>query len=249
MFHRTQDFAGVAPGRLPSKLVLKWKFETDRAIKSSPAVWLDPADPTGRKGRVFVGSNDSNVYAVDLADGSKLWSFKTGDTVEGTPLVLDGVVYVGGNTGFVYALDAATGTMKWALETGDSILGGINWAKSPDGRRTWILAGSRDSTLYCIDAATGKAVWKCEVGSYINGGPVLAGDKVIFGGSRQRPDPGVHCGVAGGGRRPRLRGRLRGEVPLHRPGFGKGRMGIWRWGIAVRLVARGGRARGPHRLL
>ncbi|MCX5654124.1 MAG: PQQ-binding-like beta-propeller repeat protein, partial [Planctomycetota bacterium] len=67
MFRRTQDLAGVAPGRLPAKLALRWKFQTGRAVKSSPAIELAGDDPSGASGRVFVGSNDGSIYALDLA--------------------------------------------------------------------------------------------------------------------------------------------------------------------------------------
>jgi len=182
MFHGRQDMTGVAPGRLPSKLVLRWKFKTGRAVKSSPAIVLAPDDPSGASGRVFVGSNDGSIYALDLADGKKIWDFKTADAVEAAPLVLDGALYVGSIDGFVYALDAATGALRWKHETDSKILGGANWTRSPQGDRTWILIGSYDMKLHCLDAATGKPVWAVETGNYVNDTPALADGKVIFGG-------------------------------------------------------------------
>jgi len=207
MFHGRQDMVGVAPGRLPKALTLRWKFQTEGPIKSSPAIELaagagsekgqEPYDFSekvpdtfsGPAGRVFVGSNDGNVYAINLADGRRVWAYKTADAVEAAPLVLQGAVYVGSVDGFLYALDAATGALRWKYETQDKILGGANWVRSPpstgpygQGDRTWILIGSYDMSLHCVDAATGKAVWTAETGNYINGTPAVADGKIVFGG-------------------------------------------------------------------
>jgi outer membrane protein assembly factor BamB len=219
MFHGRQDMVGVAPGRLPKALTLQWKFQTEGPIKSSPAIELAagagsekvsgtlrlkvPDTFSGSAGRVFVGSNDGHLYALDLADGRKVWAFKTADAVEAAPLVLQGAVYVGSADGFLYALDAATGALRWKYETQDKILGGANWVRSTlrsgsaaaaedgsppstgpygQGDRTWILVGSYDMSLHCVDAATGKAVWTAETGNYVNGTPAVADGKIVFGG-------------------------------------------------------------------
>jgi outer membrane protein assembly factor BamB len=65
-------------------------------VTSSPAV-TDSA--------VYFGSNDGNVYAVDRADGTKLWQYQTGDTVLSSPAVADGSVYVGSFDGNLYAFE------------------------------------------------------------------------------------------------------------------------------------------------
>jgi len=182
LFHGCQDMTGVAVGRLPKKLVLRWKFQTGAAVKSSPVIALAPDDASGLTGRVFVGSNDRSVYANDLSDGKKLWAFQTADSVEATPLVHEGAVYVGSVDAFVYALDAATGELRWKYETEGKVLGGANWVRSPQGDRTWVLIGSYDMKFYCLDAATGKPVWTVETGNYVNDTPAVADGKVIFGG-------------------------------------------------------------------
>ena len=47
----------------------------------------------------------SNVYALDAGDGSERWSFKTDDSVNSSPTVVDGTVFVGSHDTNVYALD------------------------------------------------------------------------------------------------------------------------------------------------
>src|SRR5262245_21273050 len=56
MFRGSQGLLGVSASRLPDKLVLLWTFKTLGPVKSSPAIDGGP---------VFVGSNDTNIYALD----------------------------------------------------------------------------------------------------------------------------------------------------------------------------------------
>src|SRR5437868_5598329 len=48
----------------------------------------------------------------------ELWQFKTGDAVEGTAAVVDGVVYVGSFDKHLYALDLKDGSEKWKFAAG-----------------------------------------------------------------------------------------------------------------------------------
>jgi len=105
MFRGAQDLAGVAQGTLREPLKLRWSFQTGGPVKSSAAI---------DDGKVFVGSDDGAVVALDLATGRRLWSFQTGEGVEASPLTRNGTVYIGSGDGKLYALDAATGALKWS---------------------------------------------------------------------------------------------------------------------------------------
>jgi outer membrane protein assembly factor BamB len=195
MFRGSQGLTGIAKGQLPDSLEILWRFKTDDAVKSSPVI---------DSNIVYVGSNDDNIYAIDLHSGQRIWAYKTDDSVEATPLYLDGTVYAGSAGGFFYAIDANKGSpreimhektdisenkkyitrgeLKWKYETGGQILGAANWTLSPDGKSIWIIVGSYDNFLYCIDSKSGKPVWKYESGSYINGSPAVEGKYTVFGG-------------------------------------------------------------------
>src|ERR1035437_7465277 len=80
MFRGGPTLAGVAGGSLPDRLSLLWTFKAAGPVKSSAAIVGD---------RVFIGSDDGNVYALALADGTKVWAFKTGGGVESSPLVME----------------------------------------------------------------------------------------------------------------------------------------------------------------
>ena len=92
---------GLAPGTVPDKPELLWKVKTEDSVQSSAAI---------AGGRVFIGSNDGNVYAIDLVSGRKLWVFTTGEVVEAPPLALGDSVVEG-----AFTTDAALGL---ALEHG-----------------------------------------------------------------------------------------------------------------------------------
>ncbi len=158
MFRGGPALVGIAGGSLPDHLALLWTFKTGGPVKSSAAIVQD---------RVFIGSDDGNLYALTLADGKKVWAFKAGDAVESSPLVLGGKVFVGASDGVLYALEAETGKLAWKYETGDKILGAPNWVTS--GEKTSVLVGSYDCKLHCLDAATGRTNWVYETGNYING--------------------------------------------------------------------------------
>ncbi len=168
-----QGLPGVAAGSLTDELVLLWTFEAGGAIASSPVV----AD-----GRVYFGSDDGKLYAVDFETGAKVWEFATEDIVEAPPLYHDGTVFVGSSDYFVYAIDAETGALRWKRETDDKILGAANWVPGPDGEGFRIVVGSYDTNLYCFDGATGETIWTYSTENYVNGTPAILGDLIVFGG-------------------------------------------------------------------
>ena len=68
-------------------------------------------------GVVYIGSDDSNLYALNASTGAKLWSYATGAAVQSSPAVANGVVYFGSDDGNVYALNASTGAKLWSYFT------------------------------------------------------------------------------------------------------------------------------------
>jgi len=97
------------------------------AVNRGVAVWGD---------RVFVGTLDGRLLALDAKDGSLLWSVQTTPvdkpySITGAPRVVKGMVIIGnggselGVRGYVSAYDAATGAQKWRFYTvpGDPALG------------------------------------------------------------------------------------------------------------------------------
>ncbi|MCP3914664.1 MAG: PQQ-binding-like beta-propeller repeat protein [bacterium] len=164
---------GIAQGTLTDELEVHWTFEAGGAIASSPVV---------SNGRVYVGSDDQNVYCLDFETGEKVWAFPTEDIVEAPPMVLGDKVYVGSSDYFFYALDAKTGELAWKKETDDKILGSASWVPGVGDAAPSVVVGSYDNSLYCFDAETGEQRWRYETGNYVNGTPAILDDRIVFGG-------------------------------------------------------------------
>src|SRR5205809_1815786 len=95
MFRGNPALTGVASGSLPDKLSLLWSFKTAGPVKSSAAI-------VG--GRVFIGSGDSHVYALDLASGKKSWAAPTKGPVDSWPRVLEVKWFLGSTDACLYAV-------------------------------------------------------------------------------------------------------------------------------------------------
>jgi len=116
-------------------------------------------------GRVFRGTGDAHVVAINAADGQQLWDIAIGDPKSGesaplAPIAWNGLVFAGnaggdnfGVTGRIYALDAASGRVMWRFDTvPDSGPARATWLKAspanpPSGGATW--------TSYALDEANG----------------------------------------------------------------------------------------------
>jgi len=103
--------------------------------------------------RVYVGTHEGRLLALDARRGTRLWEFQTAESVIATPIVSGNRVYCGSFDGFLYALDAATGTLAWKADTG----GAITTAAAVSGSR--VIVGSRSYDLLAFDAARGTPGW------------------------------------------------------------------------------------------
>jgi outer membrane protein assembly factor BamB len=72
--------------------------------------------------KVYAGCNDGALYTFDAETGAKGWSFDTGDKVQSSPSVANGMVYFGSWDGNLYALDALSGKLLWKQPLGDRII-------------------------------------------------------------------------------------------------------------------------------
>jgi eukaryotic-like serine/threonine-protein kinase len=69
-----------------------------------------------------VGSGDDNLYALNAATGTPLWSYTTGGGVGSSPAVANGVVYVGSGDDNLYAFGLSGGTADGVRRPGPASL-------------------------------------------------------------------------------------------------------------------------------
>ena len=173
VFHGASDLTGVIEGSLNLPLSLLWQFKTQGDLLGSAAV-------VGQ--RVFVGSSDKKLYALDLTSGDLIWSLDTDGALEASVTVVGDQVVVGSRRGTVYAVDINSGQVNWSYETGGQIAGAANRFFLETSNIPHLLVGSYDSRLYCLNGQTGEPVWSYETESYVNGTAAIAHGLCAFGG-------------------------------------------------------------------
>ena len=115
-----------------------WEYHADKhaaEYRSSAAV-----TPT----RIFVGSRDRRLHAINRVTGKAVWVFPTQGWIDGSPTVLDDVVYFGSDDGRFYAVDAKTGKELWNIELGGTVLG------SPAFANDRLVVATDDGRVICF---------------------------------------------------------------------------------------------------
>jgi outer membrane protein assembly factor BamB len=89
---------------------------------SGQARWSVPrlrggVHPASVDKRVWLITDDSELVALNLADGTTIFKRKVSKSANASPVVADGVVYVADADGELVAFDAINGKQKWRVET------------------------------------------------------------------------------------------------------------------------------------
>lgn len=152
---------------------LKWKFEADKPVLSSPAIGGD---------LVYFGSgleledtDGGHLFAVEAATGQEKWRFKTGGTIIPSPAVTGGIVYAGSGDGYLYALDAQTGQERWKYKAQGPFVA------SPAVVDDTLYVAGGDAALYAFDLLSGQVRWFFMADAPIISSPAIAGGVAYFG--------------------------------------------------------------------
>ena len=162
MFRHDLNNTGYTSEVGPKTNIIAWDFDTGSVVTSSPAV----AD-----GVVYVGSNDTYVYALDASTGDEIWRYQISgqfgyNGTYSSPAVADGVVYIGSNDFNIYALNASTGTKIWNF----TVFGYVY--SSPVVVDGILYVGGTDSFVYALNATTQpltreqRLIWNTTMGLY-----------------------------------------------------------------------------------
>jgi outer membrane protein assembly factor BamB len=160
MYSHNPQHTGYSESPAPNTNQTLWTYTTDGMVQSSPAV---------ANGKLYVGSNDNNVYCLDAATGNKVWNYTTGDDAFSSPAVADGKVYTGSNDDKVYCFDALTGALVWNYTTGGNV------RSSPTVTDGKVYVGSADKNFYCLNAATGTKIWNYTLDAEANNAAMASG--------------------------------------------------------------------------
>jgi outer membrane protein assembly factor BamB len=187
----------------------RWTFDTEGHAIDSSKVGFDRtsiiSSPAVTEERIFFGSRDAHLYAVDRRGTKQLWRFghKLDDLegapevswVIGSPAVHDGLVFVGSSDGrFFNAVREESGQEVWRFKTPSNVLSSGTLAGGQ------IFFGCDDGHLFAIDEKTGEERWRLRAGAGIMSTPAVK-DGVVLVGS----DDGLVYAVATGPLRPEAR--------------------------------------------
>jgi len=170
-----QETAGPTSGA-----VEQWLFRSGPAVtRRRIAFALLSPSPAVVEGRVYAGSADGNVYAIDAADGAELWRRRAGTFSSAT--VAGGAVYAGGAD--LQALEPATGTQRWQF----GIDGGVVGAPRVVDGVAYVATGTPfEWAVYAVGADTGIEQWRVDISGGIVRPPAVVGDAVYVSGDGVR---------------------------------------------------------------
>jgi eukaryotic-like serine/threonine-protein kinase len=158
---------------------VKWRVQTGSAVRSSPAVTAT---------RVFVGSGDGTLYALERATGRVVWRFDAGGPVHASPAVSGGLVVAATLPGRIFALDEGSGRLRWSVRTGAPLplntapAGGWDmYASSPAVAGGTVVIGAGDGGIYALDLRTGRQRWRVQTRGRVRATPAVAGGMVVVG--------------------------------------------------------------------
>lgn len=144
----------------------KWRVFPGGSIRAALAV---------DGNRVYAGSLNGCLYALDTADGHTCWHYFTGGEILGKPAVSTDTVYVANSNGELYAV-SKDGRLRWRYSAG------VTFTAPPVLNGNTVVIGAVDGRVFCIDSATGTPRWQQKVASYSIEAPACpAGDTLLVG--------------------------------------------------------------------
>ena len=115
------------------------------------------------------------MYALNAKTGAKLWSYTTGDEVDSSPAVANGVVYVGSDdyvlvrTEHQHRRQAVELPHRLLMYSSPAVVDGV------------VYVGSFDHNVYALNASTGAMLWSYNTGSVVYSAPAVANGVVYVG--------------------------------------------------------------------
>ena len=136
---------------------------------------------TAGGGKVFVGSSNGNLYALDGKTLAVAWRFATGGKIWCTPAVDNGTVFAGSFDKKVYAVDEATGSLKWQFPaSGTNGSFPREWFfATPVISNGVLYAPCMDGKVYAVNIKDGTSAGLFDVGDAVSSSPVVVAGKVI----------------------------------------------------------------------
>lgn len=160
--------AGLSASEVPN-LKVKWAF-------GYPNGRTAYGQPNVVGGRVYTGSNDGTIYAIDAKAGCLYWMYRAKALVRSSVVVgPDKRVYIGDLDANLYALDADTGKLIWQKKADDQPFARITGTPKLHEGRLYVPIASQEENaganpiypcckfrgnLVAMDAKNGAVIWR-----------------------------------------------------------------------------------------
>src|SRR6267378_4892951 len=173
---------------------LVWKYKTGEKILGGPNWFKMPrgaalpvtgkdAEPRDRT-LILVGSYDFKLHCVDARSGEAVWTYESGNYINGSPAISEGRTVFGGCDALLHVISLADGKQEKEVEAGAYIAGSV---ALENGRAYF---GQFENEFLCVDLKEGKQAWSFRDRNFpYFSSPAVAKDRVVFGGR----DKLLHC--------------------------------------------------------
>ena len=166
---RTEERSRHIAEEMNLPLELAWEYSANAGFgSSSPLVLQD---------RVLVGNRKGEVHAVELETGRGRGFKQLGESVEGSPLIHEGIMFVPVAWGkhVLVAFDLAKGTNLWRNR-------GIPFSTTLVGHEETVIGIDIEGTLRAFSTRNGDEVWTLELAPFttFKASPVRVSDTSIL---------------------------------------------------------------------
>lgn len=116
----------------------------DPDAKRKTYVNLSNTSPIVTDDAIYV-TGDNILYRINKESREYEWLYRTGDIIDSSPALANGVIYFCSMDGWLYAIDTLQGNKLWDYDTGATI------SSSPAYANGVIYFGASDGKLYAIE--------------------------------------------------------------------------------------------------
>ena len=171
MAYRDPGHSGASDGEIQHDPAIRWRIDLGARLFGAPVV-------VG--GRVYIGTGDGRLLAIDSTSGRTLWEHRMNSAILSSPAVAGGLLFFGTADRQVVALEAERGEVIWRFDADDVIL------SSPAVYKGIVYIGDEEANVYALDAGSGAQRWRFNVGGRVSTGPVVNDTVVAVNSSSGR---------------------------------------------------------------
>ena len=146
--------------------------------------WGSWSTPAISNEKVYFLPDNGEILCLNVFNGSKIWSYNTGEWTGSSPAVAYGNVYFGTwyadpfppfeNHGMLYCFNGSKGNHLWNFSTGHFMY------ISPAVAKEKVYFGSFDNYSYCLNAKDGRLIWRYLTDGWLRSSPAIIENRVYF---------------------------------------------------------------------